>query len=152
MPDFKEPERFWDKVALGEPDECWEWQASKRSGYGQFEINYRNWRAHRVAWTLIFGPIPEGLFVCHKCDNRGCCNPYHLFLGTNKDNMVDAARKGRTHPGEANSNSKLTEFEVHTIREMYVMDGWTQRGLAEEFGVHPKTISKIVRRKRWKYI
>ena len=153
MPNFKIPERFWSKVDVGEVDECWEWQASEQGqGYGQFRVNHKMWLAHRVAWKLTFGPIPEGLCVLHKCDNRGCCNPYHLFLGTRADNMADAARKGRMHRGEADGNSKLTQEEVLEIRELYAEGEWTQRELADEFGVRNSHISRIVRRKSWTWL
>lgn len=108
---FKEPERFWSKVAVKELDECWEWQAGKAGGgYGTFRVHHKMWQAHRVAWALTYGPIPKGLFVCHRCDNPGCCNPYHLFLGTNADNLRDAAKKGRI--------GKLTKDDVLEIRRL----------------------------------
>lgn len=95
-------ERFWSKVAKGAPDTCWEWQASRNNhGYGQFGIASpdgprRMVGAHRVAWELTNGPIPDGQEVCHRCDNPPCCNPADLFLGTQQDNLDDAASKGRT--------------------------------------------------------
>ena len=145
MANFETPKRFWSKVAVGDVADCWEWQASEVGGYGQFWIDPKLWQAHRVAWILTFGPIPTGLHCCHKCDNPGCCNPYHLFLGTRKDNMVDAAQKGH----KAN---KLTEDEVLEIRESYNAGRATQQGLADEFGVSQMTISQIIRRKRWAWL
>lgn len=142
---MKEPRRFWSKVDVGEPGECWEWLAGKSHGYGAFWIHNKHQRAHRVSWVLTFGPIPRGLCVCHKCDNPGCCNPYHLFLGTPSDNRQDAVQKGRRSLG-------LTEEEVLEIREMYIRGDWTQQLLAEAFGVSSQTISKILRRQTWKQI
>ncbi len=94
MPNFKEPKRFWSKVDVREAGECWEWLACKtEDGYGRFWIDPRLWQAHRVAWVLTYGPIPEGLHCCHHCDNTSCCNPYHLFLGTDKDNAATQPKK-----------------------------------------------------------
>lgn len=91
-------DRFWSKV--NKTPFCWEWTASLSHGYGQFMMPNRKLnRAHRVAWILVFGSIPLGLHVLHKCDNRKCVNPNHLFLGTNQDNIIDRVSKNRSwHP------------------------------------------------------
>lgn len=91
--------RFWAKVDVRGPDECWEWQASTTSsGYGQIMVNARPrriTRAHRLSWTIANGPIPSGMVVCHRCDNPPCVNPAHLFVATQQDNIADMVRKGR---------------------------------------------------------
>jgi hypothetical protein len=91
--------RFWSKVVIKTPEECWEWQASKNChGYGRFNLEGRAHGArgaHVVAWMLTHGPVPDGLCVLHRCDNPGCVNPNHLFLGTHTDNMRDMVNKNR---------------------------------------------------------
>lgn len=88
-------DRFWVKVEKS--DRCWSWKSKvhRHTGYGVFTINYRDHRAHRVAWELTYGPIPADLWVLHHCDNTICVRPDHLFLGTHQDNMDDAKAKGR---------------------------------------------------------
>jgi hypothetical protein len=93
---MNDKERFLNKVKVGDSEECWEWQASKRSGYGAFKYSGRVMGAHVVSWELFNKEkVPVGMCVCHKCDNPPCVNPNHLFLGTKKDNAIDMVSKGR---------------------------------------------------------
>ena len=136
------------------PSGCWEFQGCKlKDGYGligrkRLDGKRAIDRTHRVMWEIVFGPIPEGLWVLHKCDNPPCCNPAHLFLGTQFDNMADMYAKGRgvNNVGEKNSNAKLTQEQVEVIRA----DDRLQRVIAAEYGVVKQTISWIQTGKTWK--
>jgi len=151
--------RFDDKW-IGEPmSGCWLWEGAifKRTGYGQMRMNKKIFLAHRIAWELHRGPIPQGegyhgICVCHRCDNPFCVNPDHLFLGTHTDNMQDKANKGRTRPGDKGSKchlSSLTEEQVLSIRKE---TGRTYTDIAKDYGVTRTAISSIIRRKQWKHI
>lgn len=147
-------ERFWPKVASASPEQCWPWTACRFwAGYGKFGVDGKTAYAHRVAWVLIHGPIPEDLDVLHTCDNPPCCNPAHLFLGTHADNMRDRERKGRHNAphGEKSGTSKLNDALVATIRERY-RNGETVAALASDVGVVYSTIYVIVTYKRWKHV
>lgn len=87
--------RFLRKVDKKGPNDCWNWAASTATGYGKLTINHKTVLAHRVAWNLVNGPIPKDMLVLHKCDNSLCCNPNHLSIGTQKDNVRDCSRKNR---------------------------------------------------------
>lgn len=138
---------FWDKVEKSEY--CWWWiGANKQYGYGRFCIDGENFPAHRVAWTFANGEIPEGFCVAHRCDNKLCVNPEHLFLATNKENSEDMVWKERQAYGERNGQAVLTENEVKEILD----SNESQRVLGEKYGVHYSTIYLIKARKKWKYI
>jgi hypothetical protein len=148
-------QRFWAKVKTTEGDECWEWQASKNpAGYGQFvpHMGSRPLLAHRYSYECKVGVIPEGVFVLHKCDNRACVKPDHLFLGTNKDNVEDMISKGRHCFGERNGASKINEESVVNIRQMYSKGDVTQREIAVIFGITVGQVSNIVLHKRWGHV
>ena len=148
-------ERFLKKIHFSGPNSCWYWTAAKdRDGYGQFRLNGRMEQAHRVAYQLWVGPIPEGLVVRHKCDNPICVHPTHLELGTQADNVRDRDERGRraaTH-GVENGNSKLTDDDVQDIRARYAEGGVSLRALAKEYGVNFTHVSRIVNRKIWTHI
>src|SRR5690349_6136897 len=117
-------ERFWSKVDRSRDDTCWVWKAGRdRAGYGQFWVydRGRSIGAHRIAYELINGPIPEGMFVCHTCDNPPCCNPTHLFVGTPADNTTDRDQKGRLHApeGSRHGGALLTEDSVKEMKLLY---------------------------------
>lgn len=142
--------RFWPKVAKGNDSDCWNWTASTMGkGYGQFTFCGRRIKASRMSWMIHRGEIPPGLFVCHTCDNPLCVNPLHLFLGTNSDNLLDAARKGRNpmqvNPsvlwGEKHGSAKLTDAEVLSI--IRDCDGIPARVIAGMHGVCPSTIVRL---------
>lgn len=136
-------DRFWSKVDVRNPSECWLWRGSKNErGYGRLTVNYKIRSAHRTAYELEHGIIPKGMSVCHTCDTPSCCNPAHLWVGTHQDNMQDAVKKGR--------KVKRVDFKkAQMIRELYATRKHTQQEIAAIFGVHNSLISLIVNGKRW---
>ena len=139
--------RFWSKVQRGPG--CWEWQAClETTGYGYYRYDGRSQVAHRVSWKITNGPITNGLFVLHTCDNRKCVRPSHLFLGTKKDNTQDAIVKGRHKHGEESVHAKLTEKDVKKIKK----DRRTQHVIAQEYGIVQQHVSNIKNGHKWKHI
>lgn len=146
-------QRFHKKVDIGDKESCWIWKGKPRKdGYGQIQINKEKKIASRVSWAIHFGDIPKGLEVCHKCDNRICVNPNHLFLGTQKENMEDAVSKGRMHLGEKHGLSKLTDKQAVEIRKLYATGKFSQSKLGEQFGVSQTIIYLLVNRKTWRHV
>ncbi len=159
-------ERFWSYVKKTET--CWEWTRQiSQIGYGRFFFRKKGWMAHRVSWTLSCGEIPPGLFVLHHCDVRRCVRPDHLFLGTQKQNIQDAVRKGRMatgdrhgqrlHPervarGEHSGKSKLTEEQVREIRYRRNVEGELVAVLAADYHVAESRICAIAAYKEWKHV
>jgi hypothetical protein len=145
-------DRFLDSYKPGKPDACWPWTGTiHHNGYGIITDDHKRLvQAHRVSYERIHGSIPKGLKICHTCDNRPCCNPAHLFVGTDADNQADKARKGRATRGEDISLARLTEANVRVIRSLYPQ--MTQQAIADRFSVHQTIISDVVRRKTWKHV
>ena len=145
--------RFWGRVSKGDPDKCWVWQAAVDScGYGRIRVNGPHQKASRVAYALTRGDIPDGMCVCHRCDNPACVNPNHLFLGNHSQNMRDMVRKGRSTRGARNNQSVLSESDVIEIRSKYIPNQYGCRRLAKEYGVHTTTIHLIVTGKNWSHL
>jgi hypothetical protein len=151
-------ERFEAKVdRTGGPDACHLWTAVKSGhGYGHISVKGKPYAAHRAAWELVNGPIPDGLLVRHSCHNRACVNPEHLSVGTHQDNADDKVRAGRQSRGyklngAANGNAKLNEDNIIAIREMREL-GWTQKVIADLHGVAQETISHICTGKIWSHV
>lgn len=145
------PEEVWLQVKVGGEDECWPWQGGKtEGGYGTFGQT----TAHRYIFVMLHGPLAKGLKVCHSCDNPGCCNPKHLWAGTQKQNLADMDAKGRrgdsAKHGEAHGRAKLTWKIVDKIRSRYAKGKATQMELAAEYGVGQNAISHLLNCKTWR--
>lgn len=133
-------------------NDCLEWTGYiQQNGYGQVGFRGGLVSTHRAAWIIAHGAIAEGLFVCHHCDNRRCCNPEHLFLGTTQDNMNDMVSKGRHggSAGEAHPKAKLTRIQVEEIRRRYAEENILQQQLAAEYGVSKPTVAALLRNRSW---
>ena len=143
-------EKLEASVTKGEPGECWTWdRCVDAKGYGVLRVGKKRKFAHRVSWEAHRGVIPDGLCVCHRCDNPPCTNPEHLFLGTNADNVADMVSKGRQRGGAREGvRTKLTAADVLSIRA----DGRPQRVIAKDYGVSRQSISNIKTRKTWWHI
>ena len=149
-------QRFWAHVER-RPGGCMEWGAGTGMGYGRFKVAGRLYSAHRLAYELVNGPIAEGEWVLHRCDNRRCCNPEHLFLGDRSANMRDCAKKGRlvqqVNPERfifTNPSRKLEPEQVREIRRTFAAGEATKAQLSRRFGVAHRTIRSILAGTTWK--
>lgn len=143
---LSEIDRFWSYV--DKSGDCWLWLAAKNKyGYGKFSPAGV---AHRFSYELHFGEIPDGMFVCHRCDNPPCVRPDHLFLGTPADNTADMISKKRHRFGESHGNAKLTDAVVRDIRAMRD-DGYSFYAIAERFGVNRSTVARATRN-LWQHV
>jgi len=137
---------FWEKVDIKSQDECWNWKKSLDSwGYGHVGFWDKLYKTNRVAWYLVNGDIPDGMVICHRCDNPKCCNPNHLFLGTFKDNTRDCVRKGRlpSRHGELNNSAKLTNELARQIKTEYEASERGHRYFAKKYNVSPSCILRL---------
>lgn len=142
--------RFKAKVSRGTRRQCWPWTAgTQNAGYGTFHIGKVTYSAHRVAWELVRGPIPQGGQICHRCDNPRCCNPEHLFLGSHAANMRDKKLKGRAVrlTGAANGKTIIADAVVVKIFRAYKTRKFTQYRLAALFGVKRSQVADIINRR-----
>lgn len=138
------------KIAINADTGCWDWMAAKRRGYGMLGIGGGRTRpAHRISYEIHRGPIPDQLFVCHRCDNPGCVNPAHLFLGTHAENMADRFAKQRQARGVSIGTAKLTEEDVIAIRSSV---GETQMQIAERFNIKQPQVSEIRLGNAWAHV
>lgn len=144
-------ERLCRGIEVDSVTGCWNWVGATTSGYGEIHVDGSPELTHRLMWMSVFGPISDGLFVCHKCDNRPCCNPEHLFLGTTLDNMRDMSRKGRAARGTRNPRAVLTEDVVAAVKH-HLADGMRGVDLAELLGLTQQVICNIKKGRIWKHV
>lgn len=141
--------RLWSRVDVRHPRECWPFEGTTATqGYGTIGRDDKLVRVHRATWEDFYGPIPEGMHVLHRCDNRACGNPYHLFLGRDRQNNDDMRAKGRHARGVRNGQAKLTDADVVAIRS----SSDTQRVLAERYGVAQSQICRVRTGRRWCHV
>lgn len=139
---------------FSQSEDCWEWTACRdRDGYGIFNMGElgENFRANRASWIIHNGPIPKRMMVLHKCDNRPCVNPKHLFLGTNDENMKDMVNKGRAARGVKNVNSKITEHHAFMIKHLSLA-GNRICDIMKQLSLPRKTVEHVVYGNTWKHV
>lgn len=142
-------ERFWSQI--DKSAECWNWTGRRNNGgYGNFYAGGYS-HPHRYSYVIHVGPITKGLQVNHHCDNRLCCNPAHLYLGTKKQNSDDMVRRGRVVNGSRQHNSRITEAEIPFIR-LWLRHGYQHVEIADAFGVSHSNIGCIHRGETWKHV
>ena len=146
-------EKFWERVHVGNGDECWEWALKADSnGYGDYRLGPgRRYKTHRIAFFLGHGKDPGELLVCHACDNPTCCNPAHLWIGTPRDNILDCHSKGRNADvtGENNGTASMTDATAKGILEDLVAKEMKVKDIALKWGVHRARVTEIKMGKVW---
>jgi len=141
-------ERFKRRYTVNKETGCWEWQGTMANGYGVISVNNVLQLAHRVSYELFVDSIPSGALICHRCDNRPCVNPEHLYAGDYSDNMRDAQERGQYFRERAR-NVRLKQTTVDEIRELYSTGSYTQKELAEKFGIAQAHVSRLVHFVQW---
>jgi transposase len=139
--------RVWSHIDKKSKNECWNYIGNEKdTGYGRVGLNGKTKLIHRVIWEIAKGPIPDNVNVCHTCDNKLCCNPKHLFLGTQKDNMEDCKQKGRikNNPNKMHSKPFLTNEQILQIQKEYKKNNTGYKQLSKKYNVHYTTIYKII--------
>ena len=158
------PADFWSRVTIHGPDDCWEWQGSTNSsGYGTLSWHGTATVAHRLAYYLEHGgielrtgkresrPQNKNAFILHSCDNRKCCNPAHLSLGSYSENQRQAYARNRRHqPQSGHANAKLTKNQVQEIRRNYKTKNYTHVSYAKKFNVSPRVIASVAKRESYR--
>lgn len=147
-------DRFWQKVIVKGPEDCWEWQAASDTfGYGNFWSGTKHIKSHRFSWEIKNGEINNrDICVCHKCDNPKCVNPNHLFLGSKAENNRDMKQKGRYHlnKGEKHSRHIVNEKQVLDIRKLRQNTSMTYRNIGKLYGLTAAGVYGIIKRLNWK--
>jgi hypothetical protein len=145
-------ERLEKNIDRSSPNGCWIWTGGHHErGYGAISVNNRSRSTHRLMFDIYNGPIAEGLFVCHHCDNPSCCNPSHLFAGTHTDNMQDAVSKGRRPKGSDINTSRLSQDDVRDIIG-FIAIGCNDAYIAERFEVSRMSIYCIRNGRSWQWL
>ncbi len=139
------------ETIVQELGECWVWDKAQCGGYGRIKNRNRRYLVHRLSYEIFVGPIPEGLDVLHKCDVRLCCNPRHLYPGTDQDNCNDKRERGQLPIGSMVGVSKLTEPEVFSMRVAF-SQGSTEAELEQLYSVSNATVRSVVYGDQWKHV
>lgn len=147
--------RFWVRVKVGSESDCWEWTGHRHpKGYGAFKgPNGKLMKAHRIAYQMTKGNIPDGLLCMHSCDNPPCCNPAHLSVGTDSENMTQMHERGRANRavGSKHHNARLMEADVAAIKRRLAV-GESQIAIANDYGLHRQTVHQIKSGRLWKHV
>lgn len=144
---------FDDRFVINKDTNCWEWtRGLTYKGYASYWFSGEPITGHRFSYARTFGAIPANLQVLHKCDNRKCVNPDHLFLGTNYDNTQDRVKKNRSCQGVKHKDAKLDEQIILLIREQYMSGNYSKRAIARGLGVSHTCVINVLNNKTWKHL